>query len=105
MEEDTEPGMVATQRLRHQMTRKSSEINELQVQWPRNEDKRRKRMYGETAPRVADSIAQEKKTQRTSSKLKPWKPTRRRRKRWRLPQQGLPGRRQEKSKTTLPSKG
>lgn len=51
------------------MSQKSSEVNELQMKWIQNEEKRRKRIYDETKPVIADSITQEHKRQTTTKAL------------------------------------
>ena len=53
--------VAAKEWLRYQMSVKSSEVNELQMKWLDNEDERRKHIYEETKPIIADSITQEKK--------------------------------------------
>lgn len=54
--------------LRFQLNRKSSQINELQVKWLENEEKRRKRIYDEGEPLSVKPLTQEPKRQKVESK-------------------------------------
>eukprot|EP00435_Cladocopium_sp_Y103_P011877 s4293_g3.t1 len=54
--------------LRHQMKEKTSKINELQVKWLENEERRRKRVYEETGPSVTNPLTKEPKKAKFDSK-------------------------------------
>ena len=66
---DTWKRILNLELVRYQMSVKSSEVNELQMKWVDKEDKRRKRIYEETKPVIADSITQEKKKKVPSKAL------------------------------------